>query len=61
MPTDCDVNQKSEPIWVLLIQSVVGVISPATCRQRGSEGELDGFFTSKYNSFAATEDLIAKL
>ena len=21
MPTDCDVNQKSEPIWVLLIQS----------------------------------------
>ena len=21
MPTDCDVNQKSEPIWVLLVQS----------------------------------------
>ena len=21
MPTDCDVNQKSEPIWVLLIQN----------------------------------------
>ena len=23
MPTDCDVNQKSEPIWVLLKQSAM--------------------------------------
>ena len=26
MPTDCDVNQKSEPIWVLLIQC--GLVNP---------------------------------
>ena len=23
MPTDCDVNQESEPIWVFLIQSAM--------------------------------------